>query len=915
MGRTWNFVLEVLLLYNSCTMPLAPGTKLGPYEIQSPLGSGGMGEVYRAKDTRLDRSVAIKILPAHLSSDPARKQRFEREAKTISGLNHPNICTLHDVGSLEGVDYIVMECVEGESLAQRLEKGPMPANQVIKIGAELADALDKAHRNGVVHRDLKPANIMLTKSGTKLLDFGLAKPTAAQATLATLTSVAPQHNPVTQEGTIVGTFQYMSPEQIEGKELEGRSDIFSLGTVLYEMLTGQRAFDGNSQLSVASAILEKDPAPITAILPLTPLPLDSDVRRCLAKDPDDRWQTARDLALELQWLATPSASTDSGRPSTAPPRKSYGWVPWTIAALAVLAAISAAFFASKSASTSGDSATIRAAIPPPDKSQFASIETDQGGVPAVSPDGRYIVSPLHEADGNVRLWLRALQSTEGKILPGTEGSGHVFWAPDSHSIGFFAQGKLKRTDTDSGAVYNIADSSLGRGGSWNSDGIILFSQGTATPLFKVTAAGGSAPVAVTNLDPANSISSHRWPQFLPDGKHFLYIGRSEKQDQTGLYEASLDNPEGHLILKTVYNASYVPPGYLLFVRDESLFAQKFDASSMKLSGDPIPLPDRIGLFGPALNALFSASNNGVLAYYPGQAHGAMHELLWYDRAGNKSQVLSEMFIANSSLSPDGAFLALSGYAANEWIPRLWRFDLARGTKTPLTKDYGTTAVWAPDGKTIYYGHIEANKGIIQKVSAEGGGAPEKVLAFEDANALPYTSCRDGKTLLFTKGPISNLLTNSVWAMSLTGDSKPFQVIPEDLLPNRGSLSPDCKWLAFESRASGAHEISIISFPDASRRYQVSNSGGFDPKWSRDGKELFFYSPNESSIVSLPVDEKGQELALGKPTTLFHIHPLAPRLGVFEVSPDSKRFLVFGDTSSFNGTPLYIVTNWQANLAH
>ena len=322
-------------------MPIAPGTKLGPYEILSPLGSGGMGEVYRARDTRLDRTVAVKILPAHLSSDPARKQRFEREAKIISGLNHPNICTLHDVGSLDGLDYLVMECVEGDSLAQRLEKGPVPADQVLKIGAEIADALDKAHRSGVVHRDLKPANIMLTKSGAKLLDFGLAKPTAPQATLATLTTAFPQQSPVTQEGTIVGTFQYMSPEQIEGKELDGRSDVFSLGTVLYEMLTGKRAFDGKSQLSVASAILEKEPAPISTVNPLTPISLDHAIRRCLAKDPDDRWQTARDLALELRWLTTPSAVTggDARRPVVpeSPKNKFRKYIPYIIEALALIA--------------------------------------------------------------------------------------------------------------------------------------------------------------------------------------------------------------------------------------------------------------------------------------------------------------------------------------------------------------------------------------------------------------------------------------------------------------------------------------------------------------------------------------------------------------------------------------------------
>ncbi len=897
-------------------MPLSPGTKLGPYVILSPLGSGGMGEVYRARDTRLDRAVAIKILPAHLSSDPARKQRFEREAKTISGLNHPNICTLHDVGSLDGLDYLVMECVEGDSLAQRLEKGPLPADQVLKIGAEIADALDKAHRNGVVHRDLKPANIMLTKSGAKLLDFGLAKPTAPQATLATLTTAAPQQNPVTQEGTIVGTFQYMSPEQIEGKELDGRSDVFSLGTVLYEMLTGKRAFDGKSQLSVASAILEKDPEPVSNSVPLTPPALDHAIRRCLAKDPEDRWQTARDLALELKWLATPAGSTDSARPFAAKPHNKFRkYLPYLIEAAAIIAA--AYFFNPRFAhnSVTIERPTLRATLPPPEKSQFASIETDEGGVPAVSPDGRYVVSPVHEADGKVRLWLRALQSTEGKILPGTEGSGHAFWSPDSHSIAFFSTGKLKRTDIDSSAVYNIAEATLGRGGSWNSDGTIIYSPSGIASIVKVPASGG-APVPVTKLDSAAGVTSHRWPQFLPDGKHFLFILRSDKTNVTGLYVASLDNPEPHLILSTIFNALYVSPGYLLFVRDDALFAQKFDPSSLKLSGDPIPLPDRVGTFSPASNALFSASNNGVLAYYPSQASAEDANLVLYDRSGKKSTISSHMFLTASSISPDGSAVALSGYSPNEWIPKIWRLDLQRGTKIPLTQGYGSGPIWSPDGQTIFFSGIQpssANVGQIHKVSAQGGGPEEKVFGLDGFSAAISSLCRDGKTLLFVQYPVDNPQHNSLWALPLDGNAKPFQVISDDQRPSRSTFSPDCNWIAYENRSTGSREISIVHFPDGGHRYEVSTSGGFNPVWRHDSKELFFYSPGDSSISSVSVTPHGQELSLGQPVSLFHVHPFAPRLGVFDVAPDGQKFLVFGDTTSFNGTPLFVVTNWDSTL--
>ena len=473
-------------------MALQPGTTLGPYEIQSPLGAGGMGEVYRARDTRLDRTVAIKILPQEMSRDPLRKQRFEREAKAISHLSHPHICMLHDVGSQDGLSYLVMECLEGETLAKRLERGPLPLEQVLKFGAQIADALDKAHRNGVVHRDLKPANVMLTPHGAKLLDFGLAKPAimGANGTSAiTLSVAALRSSPetqVTQEGTIVGTFQYMSPEQVEGKEVDGRSDIFSLGAVLYEMLTGQKAFQGKSQLSVASAILEKEPEPINSLKPMTPPALDHAIRRCLAKDPDERWQTGRDLSGELKWIN--ENGSQAGVFAVKAGNKS-----WSVKALGGLAAaLAIATLAFAYLYLRGDAspaATKTAILPPIDKAFLP-----QGY--ALSPDGTRLAFMVETVEGKVSIWVRALDSSVAQGLAGTENGSIPFWSPDSQWIGFFANGKMRRIPAGGGTVQVICDASNGRGGSWNTDGVIVFAPGITGTLQRVSAAGGT-PTPVT----------------------------------------------------------------------------------------------------------------------------------------------------------------------------------------------------------------------------------------------------------------------------------------------------------------------------------------------------------------------------------------------------------------------------------
>src|SRR5256885_269167 len=557
-------------------MALSSGTKLGPYEIDAPLGAGGMGEVYRAQDTRLERTIAIKILPAQFSSDPVRKQRFEREAKTISSLNHPHICVLHDVGSQDGVDYLVMECVEGETLAKRLEKTALPLEQVLKFGAQIADALDKAHRSGVVHRDLKPGNIRLTASGAKLLDFGLAKPVVAMASLATMTATRAGQSPPTEQGTIVGTFQYMSPEQVEGKELDGRSDIFSLGAVLYEMVTGKRAFEGKTQLSVASAILEREPLPITSIKPLTPLALDYAVKKCLTKIPDERWQSASDLASELRWI-TESVGQATGPAFEEAPGKTRKRAAWLIAGVLAGAAIPGG-------------ARWPNPQPPEETMYFPAPMPFSARDLAMAPNGHAIavIAYLESAQRNA-LWIYELGSRSARNLADTQGAGYPFWSADGRSLAFFADGKLKRVEVSGGPVQTVCDAPSGRGGTWNKDGVIVFTPDarSGVGLYRVSALGGTV-TPVSKLDTSRGELSHRWPMFLPDGTHYQYMATNfaGQKGVDAIFVGSLDSIEKRFVVEATANAAYAAPGYLLFYRDKALLAQRFDLKRFALTGEP-----------------------------------------------------------------------------------------------------------------------------------------------------------------------------------------------------------------------------------------------------------------------------------------------------------------------------------------
>jgi serine/threonine protein kinase len=891
-------------------MPLAPGTKLGRYEILSPLGAGGMGEVYRARDTRLDRSVAIKILPTHLSADPTRKLRFEREAKTVSALNHPNICSLFDVGSQDGTDFLVMECIEGESLADRLAKGPLPTEQVLRIGTEIADALDKAHRSGVVHRDLKPGNIMLTKTGAKLLDFGLAKPAVASTSAVTLTDV-PASSPVTEKGIIVGTFQYMSPEQVEGKELDGRSDIFSLGAVLYEMLTGQHAFAGKSQFSVASAILEKDPAPITTIKPLTPRNLDHVVRRCLAKDPDDRWQSARDLALELKSIssADPPASSTAALPVHSR-RDRRELIAWSVAALAILAAAAALFFLFLRPNRASSSLPLYSSIVPPVGTSF-EIEGDLGKQPALSPDGS---SLIFGASGE--LYLHSFRTGTDRVLTGARGGVNPFWSPDGASIGFFADFKVKTLDLNTGVVRILCDAPSPRGGSWGSAGVILFAPSPRDDLFQVSANGGT-PTAVTTID-TKLHSTHRWPYFLPDGQHFLYYASNHaaaQSQQNGIYVASLDGKLNRFLVNSPAAGLY-SRGNLLYAKESGLLAQPFDLNSFSLTGSPRPLLDNVvvdlGIWHLTVTASSSSDN---LVYQTGSAM-ALSRLEWVDRSGAHLSYLGDKGVYNGPrLSKDGQrFLITYGDPSHD----VWLFASDGINKTRLTFDntiYGE-ATWSPDNSRFTTILGLAND-TFHLVTRSTTGSGESVTLPQQANNNAVTDWSpDGRFLLTEHNTPTSY---DVSAVSLQSNDPPRPVIPSSSSPgpySSGQFSPDGKFVAVTVLLPSAPEIFIVPFAGGNGMWQVTTDGGHWSRWSRDGKQLYYVNMR-NTMNSIEIHEKGDGLEIGHPVPLFTFRP-SPRvyrLGLinYDVSPDGKRFLLVVAADE-NNRPLTLLQNWTNLLA-
>jgi eukaryotic-like serine/threonine-protein kinase len=888
-------------------MPLAAGTQLGPYEITAPLGAGGMGEVYRARDTRLGREVAIKILPAHLSSDPVRKQRFEREAKTISSLNHPHICVLHDVGHQDGLDYLVMECVEGETLGKRLEKGPLPLEQVLKYGAQIADALDKAHRSGVVHRDLKPGNIMLTATGAKLLDFGLAKPAAQLASVATLTAAATQDSPVTEQGTIVGTFQYMSPEQVEGKEVDGRSDIFSFGAVLYEMLTGQRAFPGKSQLSVASAILEKDPVPISATKPMTPPALDHAVKKCLAKLPDERWQSAADVKHEIDWISQASAEVSAGAAAAAKNKGRTGALGLALGTLVVVAGGAAMKFLNFHHETPGP--VVRATLSLPSNVTLLTLG-DEAGAPALSRDGSNFVF-VGMTEGKQMLFLRSLESATVKTLSGTEGGKFPFWSPDGKSIGFFANQQLKRLDLAGGPPMSLAPATDARGGTWAGDAV-LFAPNLYEAIYRVSASGGK-PVPVTTVD-SSQHTTHRWPHFLPDGKHFLYLAANHMNGKEGnsvIYAGNIDGGTPKIILRTIGSA-FFSLGDLFYFRDGSLMAQEFDPERLELRGNPRPVDEVLRESGN-WGVIASASENGVLLFQsPGEVK---YQVSWYDRNGRRigpAPISGQL--QDLRLSPDGTRAAIATYYQGPTAD-VSVCDLKTGARIRLT--FGENVwfvVWSPDGKRVGYSAEKVagtqNTDLYLKRT---DGAEERELLLSSGNLdHPTDWTRDSRYIVFNRGQTGS---RRIWVMPMFGDRKPFPLFPNATYEHfDGRVSPDGKWIAYGSSESGLRDVYVTSFPKGIGKWQISSGGATPPAhWRADGRELYFESLN-GYVMAASVQESAGSVVVEGVRALFH-SPFADTLvgARFEVGPpDGQRFIgsVAPDTTSL---PLNVITNWPKEL--
>jgi eukaryotic-like serine/threonine-protein kinase len=882
-------------------MTLTAGSRLGPYEIVAPLGAGGMGEVYRARDTRLDRTVAIKVLSSHLSASPEVRQRFEREAKTISQLSHPHICALHDVGREGDTEYLVMEYLEGETLADRLLKGPLPLEQTLRFGIQIADALDKAHRQGIVHRDLKPGNVMLTKSGVKLLDFGLAKAIPPVSQQSSHTALPTQHA-LTQEGAILGTFQYMAPEQLEGREADARTDIFALGVVLYEMATGKKAFSGATQASLISSILRDEPQPISQVQPMSPPTLDRIVKTCLAKDPEERWQSAGDVGKELRWIAEGSQVGTAAIPVAY--RRKRDWLAWAAAALFLVATL---FLGNevRRLRTGGHAEAVHSFLDPPEKTTFRLTGDDSAPI-AISPDGTRAV---FGAGG--KLWLQSLAAGTVAPLTATDAGRFPFWSPDSRSIGFFSGGKLKIMDSSGGPIQTICDAPNPRGGTWGRTGVIVFAPDVGTGLSRVAATGG-APSSLTSPDKKQH-TTHRWPFFLPDGKHVLYLAAnhaSPQSEENGIYVASLDGGTPRRLMSSNGSVQYAS-GWLLSVRDKSLMAIPFDAKRIEISGQPVRVADEANFDTGVWRGTFAASENGVLAYQLARGGGG-GRLTWLDFSGRRLAPVAEKSPGYSpQLSPDGRRASVVMGDPNNDV---WVYELDRGVQTRLTTDAQAqiAPVWSPDGSQIVFvqGLGGGTDFVLVTIAADGAGKPKEIFRSKERLEVSDWS-RDGRYLLIDRG---NIGASDIWAFPIADPAKAFPLVQTPFLEHSGQFSPDGRWVAYVSQHTGRDEVYVTSFPTGGTRWQVSGSGGTQPRWSPDGRELYFVSVGDE-LTAAAVDGSGPRFVVKEVRPLFRVNMYTgPRSGMYgyNVAPDGKRFLV-NDAGEAGQARVALVVNWPAEL--
>jgi Tol biopolymer transport system component/predicted Ser/Thr protein kinase len=879
------------------TLAILAGKRLGPYEILSAIGAGGMGEVYRARDTRLERIVAVKILPDHLSDRAELRERFEREARTIASLNHPHICTLHDIGQQDGTDFLVMEYLEGETLAERLKKGPLPLDQVLQYAIEIADALDKAHRKGITHRDLKPANIMITKSCTKLLDFGLAKLRGPQAAVANLSALPTEGSGLTAQGTILGTLQYMAPEQLEGKEADARTDIFAFGVVVYEMATGKKAFEGKSQASLIAKILETDPPSMSSLQPMTPPALDRVVKTCLAKDPDDRWQSASDLRRELKWIAASRETEISAAAALnrARPQRARG----LIAALACLIAIAGVgIWILKPAPSLP---ITRSVFSLPAGEQLAGL-----GQPAValSPSGNQIVYVAIQ-NNLQQLYLRSMNSFEARPVPGTEGATGPFFSPDGQWIGFAAGDKIKKVPITGGPAVTLATipTALQQfSATWGADNTIVFQGSAFGDLMRLSAAGGS-PQVLTTPDRIKGEFAVRWPAFLPQEKGVLYtaiVGPAEAP----LKVFDLRTSRQRALGQNAANPHYSPTGHLVYAQGGTLFAAPFDVTGLEVTGAGLPVIEGV-MQSAAGGAQYSLSENGSLAYVPGSNLGVRTTLVWVDRQG-KEQALpapASSSYANPRISPDGRHAAVSNQS------QVWVYDFSRDTLSRLTfveTQVGNNA-WTPDGKRVVFQSGTPLNLFSQP--ADGSGKAER-LATSQYRQAPGSWSPDGKLLAFIE--TSPTTGQDIWILRLSDrKAEPFLRTPA----NEGApqFSPDGHWLAYASDESGRWEIYVQPYPGPGGKWQISAEGGREPVWNRNGRELFYRNGEKMMVVDIASQPNFMP---GKPRILFQgrYRPTNASLPGYDVYPDGERFLMVKEgEQAASATQINIVQNWFEEL--
>ena len=897
------------------------GQTISNYHILEKLGEGGMGVVYKAEDTKLKRTIALKFLPPELAASAQDKARFVQEAQAASALNHPNVCTIHDIQEHDGQMFIVMEFVDGQTLREKMSS--INPAKAIDVGVQIAEGLSAAHEKGIVHRDIKPENIMVRKDGiVQIMDFGLAKLRASRASR------------LTKAGSTIGTAGYMSPEQVQGQETDHRSDIFSLGVLLYELFTGELPFKGVHETALMYEIVNVDPAPMSVVKPELDPELDRIVLECLQKEPDERYNSVKDIAKDLKRFKRESsrqrmsrvtavrdvykssagvvqtgtiqspAHTPSAATEPAPAKKKR---PLLLASTTAFFLLTTALFAFLYwREPAKESNPVRFIIPPPEKGAFL------GQAPVISPDGLKLVYAARDSSGRSMLWLRPLASLLATPVSGTDDAIYPFWSPDSRYIGFFQNGKLRKVEASGGPVQSLADAPQARGGTWSSAGIIVFAPNFGSGLQQVPEAGGT-PTELTTLDSARREDSHRWASFLPDGRHFVYLRRSTEDEKTGVFLGSLDSRESSLLLPIKSNAIYASPGYLLFVMERSLMAQPFDASKGTLSGQAFPITEDVGFDQTYSFGLFSASSGGVLALGLGAGSTGNRQLVWFDRSGKR---LEKAGTSGSNfdfcVSPDEKRVVFRRVDPLTRNNDLWILDLQRQTESRFTFSSAVDddPVWSSDGSRVFFdSNPEGVANLYQKV---GSGAGTEELLFKSPDGkFPMDCSPDGRYLLFQQ--LGQRTKEDLWILPTGGDRKPYPYVQSAASEYSGHFSPDGRWIAYSSDESGKYEVYVQAFPLTQGKWQVSISGGAAPLWSKDGKELFYLAPDKK-VMAVSVTGRGTSFEQGIPKPLFDtdvdVYVAAAR---YAVSKDGKRFLINSSVEGSSSKPIMIALDWAHGI--